>query len=758
MTRLVLSILAVLVPILTGPAGLPSPVPAAPAERPATPDPVSMNFNDYIWPTDASTKLTSSFAEYRSTHFHGGIDISTNGKKGYRVFAVHGGYVCRIRIAANGYGKMLYVKHDDGYVSTYAHLDRFNEAITRAAREIQYLHGTYAIDTTFGPESLPVRKGEVIAYTGDTGFGPPHLHFELRDSKLNPVNPMLCPNFDIPDRIPPVIRRVMIAPLDQRSLVDNSASVKLLSRFPRRRDRQLVIPQLLVLHGRIGFGVDADDRANGTAGKAGIYSLKFSVDDSLIFSMSMDRVPAEETKQIDLDYDLPMILQGWGRFQKLYIETGNSLPFYGGKPVGTGIINTEMLADGKHRYLVSCSDYHGNTTRLGGTFLVNRSPSVRILQVDHDGITLTSPDMTLVDRFTVYGKKLRSGTWSQHTFPRGKFEADGTGAELPLDAMQYDVVKVVADTRWGFHSVPQFRFVRKPQESARPVYVKTEQLNHYVRFTVSSTGMFTEIPSLIVHEGGIERPVPLDAVDLYKEVGTYIPVDTIAGPRRVEVRAEINGKPVLAGDRFSMYPVPSAKAGSFSVQPGGLRVSYDSGAVYRPLFMQVTSDNFRGSTVYTFEPQDQLIDEGIRISVPYDEAQERRHSGLFFRSNGGWIFQTDRPDAGGRFLTATLTRTLGELAVLSDNEPPKLGRLRLVSRNRGVFVGFRYSDNLSGVDTDEIKLYIDGKLVIPEIDGEHRQVWYQSDTALDRGKHTLTLSVRDRMKNETELSKVFHVK
>ena len=33
---------------------------------------------DYIWPTDASTRITSSFAEYRTTHFHGGIDISTN--------------------------------------------------------------------------------------------------------------------------------------------------------------------------------------------------------------------------------------------------------------------------------------------------------------------------------------------------------------------------------------------------------------------------------------------------------------------------------------------------------------------------------------------------------------------------------------------------------------------------------------------------------------------------------------------------------
>src|SRR5438105_1830788 len=64
-------------------------------------DTLKTDLKDYIWPTDASMKITSSFAEYRSTHFHGGIDISTNGHTGYKVFAVREGYVYRIRIMAN---------------------------------------------------------------------------------------------------------------------------------------------------------------------------------------------------------------------------------------------------------------------------------------------------------------------------------------------------------------------------------------------------------------------------------------------------------------------------------------------------------------------------------------------------------------------------------------------------------------------------------------------------------------------------------
>src|SRR3989442_391774 len=128
---------------------------------------------DYLWPTDAGRAVTSSFAEYRSGHFHGGIDISTHGQTGYKVFSARDGYVFRIRITPDGYGKMLYIRHADGYVTAYAHLKTFNGEINRMARAEQYRRGTYEIDLMPDPGSHPVRKGELIAYTGDTGFGPP---------------------------------------------------------------------------------------------------------------------------------------------------------------------------------------------------------------------------------------------------------------------------------------------------------------------------------------------------------------------------------------------------------------------------------------------------------------------------------------------------------------------------------------------------------------------------------------------------------
>ncbi len=66
-----------------------------------------------------------------------------------------------------GYGKVVKIKHDGGYVSLYAHQSR-----TRAKK------GQY------------VKKGQVIGYVGSTGISTgPHLHFGLRKNGRW-VNPM----------------------------------------------------------------------------------------------------------------------------------------------------------------------------------------------------------------------------------------------------------------------------------------------------------------------------------------------------------------------------------------------------------------------------------------------------------------------------------------------------------------------------------------------------------------------------------------
>ena len=69
---------------------------------------------DYIWPVDVSRKLSATFGEFRTGHFHSGIDIKTDHTIHHPVYSISDGYVWRIVESYAGYGKALYVKMKDG--------------------------------------------------------------------------------------------------------------------------------------------------------------------------------------------------------------------------------------------------------------------------------------------------------------------------------------------------------------------------------------------------------------------------------------------------------------------------------------------------------------------------------------------------------------------------------------------------------------------------------------------------------------------
>jgi len=713
---------------------------------------IKRDLKGLIWPTDASVRVTSSFAEYRSTHFHGGIDISTNGQTGYKVFAVTDGYVYRIRISPTGYGKMLFIKHKGGFLSTYAHLSRFSDEINTAARAEQYRTGKYSIDLLPDSVRLPVKKGDVVAYSGGTGFGPPHLHFEIRDENLNPVNPLLSQGFSVKDDIPPSIRRVMVSPLDYASAVDEATGPKFFSRFPRKH-HILTIPQTIRMHGRIGIGVEAEDKFDGTWSKAGIHSMQLYLDDSLTFSMELNNVPAEETKQIDLHYDLSAIFHGWGKFQKLYIDAGNSLPFYGDRPAGTGVINIQDLSEGRHGYRIVCMDIQGNRTELEGTLLANHNPEIAIDRIENNAVYIRGKDLSSITKFYLYGKRMFQPSWLLHTLSKGRFEVKSGEVVLPVNTKPYDVVKIVAENQYGSHSSNQISFIKKPAGPARPLHIDSEVLNDYIRFTLTTPGVFTTGPRLWVQEGNSEREVELEALEVSKYTGSFVPSVLCEGARPVRAEAEVNGKQSRASDEIAIYPVSPDRSGSFTADEGNLKISYDSGAVYKPLYMLISSENNRQSVVYSLQPLDVLLDGGIRVQVPCGTNSAQGHPALYFRTTGGWSFQTAHPDTDGKTFTATITRTLGELAVLEDHEQPLISRLRAQAHSGILEASFRYFDNLSGVDPDEIRMRVDDRLVIPEIDGEKRKVWYRSDEKLQRGKHSLVITMKDRAGNETEISR-----
>jgi len=160
------------------------------------------------WPLDLPTRyLTSSFMEPRPGRYHAGLDLKTQSRTGLAVHAVEDGWISRVRAENGAYGRAVYVHGVSGRTTVYAHLSRFSDRILALVEAKRAASGVYRVRLQLEPERLPVKAGEVLGLSGESGTTGPHLHFEVRDDAQRPLNPLAW-GFAVPDTFPPVIHAV----------------------------------------------------------------------------------------------------------------------------------------------------------------------------------------------------------------------------------------------------------------------------------------------------------------------------------------------------------------------------------------------------------------------------------------------------------------------------------------------------------------------------------------------------------------------
>lgn len=187
-------------------AGTPGPAAPPPLDPPLTRTPL-----------EPPLVVSGGFGEYRIGHFHAGFDLSTNRRVGKPVHAPESGWVERVRCSGVGYGRSVYLRAADGRTFQLGHLDAFAPAIDAYVRQAQAINGQYEQDLWPQPNEMRVRAGDVVAWSGESGAGGPHLHFEIRrgDVAYHPQRAGLV----VADRNPPSIPRLTLEPLDDSSAV-----------------------------------------------------------------------------------------------------------------------------------------------------------------------------------------------------------------------------------------------------------------------------------------------------------------------------------------------------------------------------------------------------------------------------------------------------------------------------------------------------------------------------------------------------------
>ena len=318
--------------------------------------------NYFRSPVDFSIKLSGSFGEVRKNHFHSGIDIRTEGVVGKPVIAVADGYVSRIYISPGGFGKALYITHPNGFTTVYGHLKGFNSAIGAWVKSRQYKEESFDQDVAIDPGVLKVKKGEIMAYSGNTGMsGGPHLHFEIRETSSQEIVDPLLFGLPIKDVMPPRIYNVRIYPMGEDGLVNFTDKPVTLSAKGSDGRFSINSKDTVKVSGDIIFAIEAFDFVNDSEMKNGLNSIELYVDTACVFSQKLDRFAFAETRYVNSVLDYPAIVEHQQRFQRSYIAPNNKLKIYN-LAKNRGIVSFTDAKVHKIRYIVK--DVYGNTSQL----------------------------------------------------------------------------------------------------------------------------------------------------------------------------------------------------------------------------------------------------------------------------------------------------------------------------------------------------------------------------------------------------------
>ncbi len=313
--------------------------------------------DDFISPLDIPTVLSGTFGELRSNHFHSGLDLKTNGEEGLNVYAVASGTVTRIKISHRGYGKAIYIAHPNGHTSVYAHLQKFSPEIEAYVKKRQYAKESYEIELFPKSGSLQVKQKDIIGYSGNTGGSSgPHLHFEIRDSRSRPMNPMLF-GMEAKDTQKPIIKGLWAYSMDKNAHI-NGAQGPVKLKVALQPDGSFKTETINAL-GKIGFGISTIDKQDLAANNNGVYTITTEINGQKNLEFKMDRFSFAETRYINRLIDYATYKKHRNRVTKLFVEKNNPLTVFKNK-VNNGFLSIKDTFS--YNYEIQVKDFNDNTS------------------------------------------------------------------------------------------------------------------------------------------------------------------------------------------------------------------------------------------------------------------------------------------------------------------------------------------------------------------------------------------------------------
>ncbi|MBR5139064.1 MAG: M23 family metallopeptidase [Alistipes sp.] len=307
---------------------------------------------------------SANFGEMRPNHFHSGIDFKTDGVEGKPIVAVADGYISRISQSPTGYGLALYVTHPNGTTSVYGHLSRFRKDIADYVFAERHRLKQSSIDIYCKADQFPVKRGEEIAKSGNTGSSQgPHLHFEIREtSSQKTLNTISQRIYTPKDDISPYIMKVHYVEVDSVQGVPCHSKLNTYAVNKADANTYRTAHKSPIKVGRKGyFIVETSDRKNDVANTYGVYNMVAKVDGKAIFEYRNDGFEFSLSRYCNAISYYPIQRRSRNEAMRAAMLQGGTAHFYP-TLVNNGVITTSAGQERKVEFIVT--DDCGNTSTL----------------------------------------------------------------------------------------------------------------------------------------------------------------------------------------------------------------------------------------------------------------------------------------------------------------------------------------------------------------------------------------------------------
>ena len=322
---------------------------------------------EYANPLDGELILSGNFGEVRGNHFHSGLDLKTGGTEGKSVYSIDDGYVVRIAVSAQGFGKALYINHPNGKTSVYAHLRDFSPEIAAYVKEQQYVQQSFSVDLNLPASKFPVKKGQVIAKSGNSGSsGGPHVHFEVRETNGQiPTNP-LNHGFEVKDSKHPELQKLWLYNHSESGHIEGLIAEKGFKLIGKNGNYSIT-RDTIKASGVISFGIAALDRFTSSRNVCGIYSMTVKVNETTIHKQQIDKFPFAKKRMVNCHIDYEKRVDDRHFVYRTRIAPGNKLDLYPTiKDEGTTIVENGKVYK-VEAYVV---DHAGNASTISFNILI----------------------------------------------------------------------------------------------------------------------------------------------------------------------------------------------------------------------------------------------------------------------------------------------------------------------------------------------------------------------------------------------------